>query len=233
MGRDRYTMIGADHGSERVAPHQLGNLSVPARRVLGEGVHAALTHRHLAGCHPRPTMGGKPPRRRWPPPGSRSPQLRGAGGFPGAAPPVPARPRRLARRHGGPWHLARPGRPTPGSPFRAGRPGRPQTSSPAPVRSAAARRPAAAQYRCAATAPGRPPGYAPSARSARRVLPAAPATKTPDAGAPARAHRTTRAARRGPAAPSFLLLWRAEALWPSCLGGGASGVSWFRPLLLM
>src|SRR5215831_5739874 len=203
MGRHRYTVIGADHGSERVAPHQLGNLGGAARRVFGEGVHAALTHWRLAGCHPRPNTGGEPPRRRWPPPRSRSPRLRGACGFPGAAPPAPARPRRPARRPGGPWHLARPGRPTPGPPFRAGRPTRPPASSAAPVRSTAARRPAAARYRCAATAPGRPPGYAPCARSARRVLPAAPATRTPDAGAPARAHRTTRAARRGPAAPSF------------------------------
>src|SRR5262249_53195377 len=86
------------------------------------------------------------------------------------------------------------------------------------VRSAAARRPAAARCRRAATAPGRPPGHAPCARSARRALPAAPATARPDAGAPARAHRTTRAARRGPVGPCSLL-WRAEALWPGCLGG--------------
>src|SRR5262249_57287986 len=93
MGRDRYTVIDADHGSERVVPHQLANLGVAAWLVCGEGVHAALTHWLLASCHPRPMMGGEPPRRRWLRPASRSPRLRGACGFPGAAPPAPAPPR--------------------------------------------------------------------------------------------------------------------------------------------
>jgi hypothetical protein len=42
MGRDRHAVVGADHGGERVAPHQLGNLGVCARRVFGEGMHRGL-----------------------------------------------------------------------------------------------------------------------------------------------------------------------------------------------
>src|SRR5262245_15220334 len=72
-------------------------------------------------------------------------------------------------------------------------PGRPQTSSLAPARPAAARQPAAARYRSAATAPGRPQGYALCARSVQPVQPAAPVTGTPGAGAPAGAHRTSQA----------------------------------------
>src|SRR4029453_2301107 len=70
--------------------------------------------------------------------------------------------------------------------------GRPQTSVLAPARPGAARQPAAARYRRAATAPGRPQGSAPCARSARRAQLVAPAKATPGAGTPAPSRRTGR-----------------------------------------